>query len=156
MSPPPFPCTNHSLQLQTFFPWVLVFPLFFFLKDFSSRAILPLKTRMCSSIKDTIKALKMFPGAYFPITTGFVQTKKMNFHHFSNFFNGTIIQIYQFICLLFIYPRKCSHTSSLWRWLENEKNCTKFYCCSFLFYISFCESHQLSCLYISITQGLLG
>lgn len=42
-----------SGKLFFFFSWVLVFPLLVFLKAFSSRAILSLKTRMCRSIKDT-------------------------------------------------------------------------------------------------------
>lgn len=120
-----------------FFPWVLVFPLLFFLKAFSSRAILPLKTRMCNNINDTVKLWKMFPSEYFNITTRFVQIKKMNFYHFRIFCNVIIIQIHLLIYLLFIYPGMSyeiiflcfGNDQKMKRIVQNSK----FYCYSFSF-----------------------
>lgn len=73
-------------KFSFFFPWVLVFPLFF-LKDFFSGAVLLLKTRMCYSIEDTIKAFKMFPSAYFCIAYQICPNRENEFHHCNNFCN---------------------------------------------------------------------
>lgn len=96
----------------------------------------------------------MFPSAYFNITTRFVQTKKMNFHHFGNFCNGIIIQIYQFISYLFIHISAvilhCFDSDQKMKRTEQNFIVTHFHLC-----MSFCESQQLSCLGIRIIRGLL-